>query len=223
MNGSITNRGGSRLVARLWHARMVSNDQLRRPRARWVLPTVLVVAAVAAAAGVLARDLYRRPVQTGAGEVVVSSSGGPSSTLPRSEQPGESTVRLSVDAGLHPDGERVRILLQEYFNAINGHNYQEWRETVTTERVRRVPEAKWQSDYQTTVDGSILVHRIEASSTERLRVMISFVSLQDVSKAPAELQSDCIKWQVVYPMQEEAGALRVDIGPEGTASQFDAC
>jgi hypothetical protein len=200
---------------------MVSNDQLRRPRARWLLPTVLVVVAVAAAAGVLARDLYQRPLQTGAGEVV-SSSGGPS-TVPRSEQPGERVVRLSVDAGLHPDGERVRILLQQHFDAINGHKYQQWRETVTSERVRRVPEAKWQSDYQTTTDGTIFVHRIEASSTERLRVMISFVSLQDVSKAPAELQSDCIKWRVVYPMQEEAGALRVDIGPEGTASQFEAC
>jgi hypothetical protein len=201
---------------------MVMTEKSRRPRALWVLPTALVVAAASVAGGLLARDLYTRPATIALDEVTSSESGVPSS-VPRSEQPGDRTVRLSVDAGLHPDGERVRTLLQRYFDAINARDYQAWKDNVTSEVARRLREPQWQANYQTTTDGSVVVQRIDASSTERLRVLISFVSVQDVAKAPADLPVDCIRWRVVYPMSEEDGTLRVDIGPEGYTPQFEAC
>ncbi len=201
---------------------MVTTEEPRRPRARWVLPTALVVAAASVAGGLLARDLYTRPTTISANEVVTSSSVTPSS-VPRSAQPGDRTVRLSIDAELHPDGERVRAQFQRYFDAINDRDYQAWSEAVTTEFARRTPAPQWEASYRTTSDGTVVVQRIDASSTERLRVMVSFVSTQDASKAPVSLPVDCVRWRVVYPMQEEDGTLRMDIGPEGYTPQFEAC
>jgi hypothetical protein len=201
---------------------MVTSEEQGRPRARWVVPTALLVAAASVAGGLLARDLYDRPATVGVEQVAASTSGTPSS-VPRSEQPGDRAVRLSVDAELHPDGERVRVLLQRYFDAINTRDYQAWTESVTTEVARRLRAPQWESNYQTTTDGGVVVQRIDAASTERLRVMIGFVSVQDVSKAPADLPVDCIRWRVVYPVQEEDGTLRVDTGPEGYTPQFEAC
>lgn len=181
-----------------------------------------MVAAASVAGGLLARDLYTRTATVSVNQAS-PSGGSPLTSVPRSAQPGDRTVRLSVDAAQHPDGDHVRELLQRYFNAINDRDYRSWAESVTPEVARRLREPQWEANYQTTTDGSVVVQRIDASSTERLRVMIGFVSVQDVAKAPADLPVDCIRWRVVYPVREEGGTLRVDLGPEGYTPQFEAC
>ena len=190
--------------------------------ARLLLPAVLLVAAATAGVGVLAREVYQRPVVP-QGDQVAAPGSGPSGSVPRSAQPGSGTVQLSVDAAQHPDGERVREVLQQFFDAINGHDYDQWARTVTAHRAGQTPKTRWLSDYESSRDGSILVHRIESVTGTRLRVLMTFTSTQDVAKAPADLQADCIHWRVVYPLQEERGALRVDLGTEGSTSQFTPC
>lgn len=182
-----------------------------------------MVAAGSVAGGLLVRDVYQRPAAVSSTGPASTPSSRPSTSVPRSAQPGDRAVRLSVDATLHPDGERVRGLLQRYFDAINTRDYQAWTGAVTSEFAGRLREPQWTSNYQTTSDGTVVVQRIDASSSERLRVMAGFVSVQDVAKAPAELPVDCIRWRVVYPVREEGGTLRVDIGPEGYTPQFEAC
>lgn len=190
--------------------------------ARLVLPAVLLVAAATAGVGVLAREAYQRPALVPDDQVVATASGS-SDPVPRSAQPGSGTVRLSADAAQHPDGERVREVLQQFFDAINDHDYEQWAKTVTAHRVGQTPKSRWLSDYESSRDGSILVHRVESVSPTRLRVLMTFTSTQDVAKAPADLQADCIHWRVVYPLQVDRDALRVDLGTEGSTSQFTAC
>ncbi|PRY34094.1 hypothetical protein [Umezawaea tangerina] len=200
----------------------MTTDEHRRPRARWVLPTAVLVAAASVAGGFLARDLYQRPASPGASGTAPSTS-STSSSVPRSNQPGDPAVTLSVDASFHPDGTRVKEVLQRYFDAINSRDFQTWRTVVTKDFSRPFTEAKWQRDYDSTTDGTVMVQRIEAASTDRLRVMISFISVQDPTKAPVELPEDCIRWHVVYPLRNEDDSLRVDTGPEGYTPQFEAC
>ncbi|GGP41773.1 hypothetical protein [Saccharothrix coeruleofusca] len=189
---------------------------------RLLLPVVLVVAAASVGVGLLARDLYHRPAVAKADQIAVPSS-APSS-VPRSAQPGDSTVRLSVDAAQHPDGARVRTVLQEFFDAINAHDYDRWSRTVTAERSTTTPRSLWMSDYESTRDGTILVHRVESAADGRLRVLMTFTSVQDIAKAPVGMQSDCIRWRVVYPLKEEGGELRVDsVGVNGSSSQLQPC
>ncbi|WP_238412107.1 hypothetical protein [Saccharothrix deserti] len=189
---------------------------------RLLLPVVLLVVAATAGVGVLAREVYQRPALAQGDQIAVPSSGS-SGSVPRSAQPGSGAVQLSIDAAQHPDGQRVRDVLQQFFDAINGHDYEQWARTVTTHRVSQTPKSRWESDYESSQDGTILVHRIESVSRTRLRVLMTFTSTQDVAKAPAELQADCIHWRVVYPLQEERGTLRVDLGTEGSTSQFTPC
>jgi hypothetical protein len=190
--------------------------------ARLLVPAVLLIAATTAGVGVLAREAYQRPTVP-RGDQVAAPGSGQSGSVPRSAQPGSGAVQLSVDAAQHPDGRRVREVLQQFFDAINGHDYEQWTKTVTAHRVGQTPKSRWLSDYESSRDGSILVHRIESVSQTRLRVLMTFTSTQDVIKAPAELQADCIHWRVVYPLQEERGTFRVDLGTEGSTSQFTAC
>ncbi|MFT7837368.1 hypothetical protein Q5530_14570 [Saccharothrix sp. BKS2] len=189
---------------------------------RLLLPLVLVVAAVTAGVGMLTREVYQRPAPAQGDQIAVPSAGS-SAPVPREDQPGGGVVQLSIDASMHPDGPRVREVLQQFFDAINDLDYELWTGTVTRRRVDETPRSRWLSDYESSRDGTILVHRVESVSPDRLRVLMTFTSTQDVAKAPAELQADCIHWRVVYPLQAEDGTLRVDLGTEGSTSQFTPC
>ena len=121
-------------------------------------------------------------------------------------------VELSQDAAAHPLAPAVRSLLQRHFDAINNRDYAVWASTVVARRSREMPESKWQSDYVSTKDGSILVHRIEPSQ-EGTVVLISFVSIQGAAQAPTSLPgSTCTRWWVSYRVVTERGQPRIDAG-----------
>ncbi|SDH35841.1 hypothetical protein SAMN05216553_12020 [Lentzea fradiae] len=183
---------------------------------RWLVPAVVVITGAAVAAGMVGRAVYSRPAEAKGTPVVPSSSvAGP--------LPGSAEVRLSPDSFTHPDRTDVQRVLQTYFDSINSRDFGAWRSVVTARRVSVTPEAGWVAAYESTRDGGMVVQRIEADVAGRLRVMISFVSTQDVSKAPPALPEECIRWRVVYVLVREGGGFKVDDAPENRAPQMSAC
>lgn len=186
---------------------------------RWLLPAVLVVAGASVGTGLVAREMYQRPAEA-KGEPIVQASQSQSQTA----LPGDSLVRLSVDAFAHPDRERVQDLFQRHFDSINQRDFDKWSGTVSRRRVLETAENVWQREYSTTQDGSIAVQRIESDpGSNRLRVLASLISTQDVSKAPPQLPEPCIRWRVVSILVWEEDELRMDVGPENFAPQREPC
>jgi hypothetical protein len=177
----------------------------------WVLPVLaVVVIGAGAVAGLGIRELASRSTATG------PSTSAPSVTTTAGERPGSGIVELSQDAAAHPQADAVRALLQRHFDAINNRDYAAWASTVVGRRSREMPEPKWQADYSSTKDGSILVHRIEPSPDGTI-VLLSFTSTQDAAKAPASLPgSTCTNWWVSYRVVEERGQRRIDAGVRHT-------
>lgn len=187
---------------------------------RVLLPVVVLVAAVAVAGGLLAREVYQRSTD----QPVVAATGSTGTTsTPPSDEPGDPTVRLARDAATHPDGQQVQKLLQSYFDALNDHNYDHWRVLVTNRNLQQRPQAVWESAYRTTRDGTITVQRIEAAPGGGLLVMINFTSTQDPALAPPDKPESCLRWHVVYPLVWESGGLKVDSSAAGTSPQDDRC
>jgi hypothetical protein len=183
---------------------------------RWLLPVVLVAMIATAAGALAARDVYTEPDRS----VAVAPSQG---QVPPGEQPGDTKVTATKDAGDHPLYGTVRELLQTLFDAINARRYDQWRTVVTRNRVQREPETRWRENYRTTRDGTIVVHRIELGPEDTARVLLSFTSVQDPQLAPPELPEPCIRWRVVWPLVVENGAWKLDVGITNTAPQHDAC
>jgi len=170
-------------------------------RQRWLIPVVVVVLSVTVGGGLLARELYQRQeadAPIGTEPIVVSSSTTP---LAPDEEPGSDTVLVTPDVSIHPQGDAVRQVVQDYFRAINARDYQLWRTTVTAERQRNQPADKWVNSFKSTKDGSILIYRIERGGGDSLRVLVGFTSTQNLADAPDEFQETCIRWRVVLPMQ----------------------
>ncbi|MFD9704411.1 hypothetical protein [Lentzea sp. NPDC059081] len=183
---------------------------------RWLVPAVVVITGAAVAAGMVGRTVYSRPAEAKGAPVVPSSSVGP--------LPGSAEVRLSPDSFTHPDRTSVQRVLQGYFDSINARDFAAWRSVVSARRVSVTPEAGWVAAYDTTRDGGVVVQRVESDVVgRRLRVLISFVSTQDVAKAPPLLPEACIRWRVVYVLVWEGGALKVDDAPESRVPQMARC
>ncbi|WP_436495512.1 hypothetical protein [Actinokineospora sp. HUAS TT18] len=188
-------------------------------RQQWVWPAVLVAVVLTAAASLLARELYADERAEAPPSAVLPSEG----SLPVSEQPGHRDVRGTQDAIQHPMYETVRQLLQTYFDAINGKNYARWQTTVTADRIKNMPESTWRASYRSTLDGSIVVYRIDTGPADSARVMLRFISKQDVADAPLELPVGCIRWSVIFPMVVEDDVWKLAGGPTGATPQHEAC
>lgn len=184
----------------------------------WLLPVLLVTVIATAVGALVARSVYAGQ------ESVPPPAVEPSpSSVPPSEQPGTSEVKGTVDATAHPLYRPLRDLLQRQFDAINARDYESWASTVTDERREQMPEKKWQNDYQTTTDGSIVIYRIEVVGDDDVRVLLHFTSTQDKEYAPPELQVECIHWNVVYAFTNERDGWRQAVAGSSQSPKHEAC
>jgi hypothetical protein len=183
---------------------------------------VLGAAAVAAGGGVAAREFYKpKPVDDLATPPVVTAA--PSTTVPAEAQPGPHVVMATQDVVDHPQFSEIGPMLQDHFDSINDKDYGKWRSTVTKQRAAGHPEQSWKSEYKSTRDGSILVHRIDAAADRKLRVMVAFTSTQAIEDAPQELPKSCIRWRIVLPLTREDNKWKIDVGSEGASPRHDEC
>jgi hypothetical protein len=184
---------------------------------------VLGVAVLAAAAGLVGREIYKRPPEQVGSPPPIAVAGPSSTTTPPGEQPGSQVVMATQDAASYPQYQAILQMLQDHFDAINGKRYPQWRGTVTKVKGDQMPEAVWRRDYRTTVDGSILLYRIEAAPDKKLRILLGFTSVQDIADAPADLRKPCIVWRVTLPLAKEDNKWRIDAGLEGSSPQHQEC
>jgi hypothetical protein len=192
----------------------------RDARRGWVFLLVVIVMAGAAGVGFLLRD-HRQVAGLGS----VNSRGGSSGTnvpLRPPPEPGPPTVVLADDVALNPDADRIQKVLQTYFDAINAGDYKLWRSAVIPQWARDTGEAAWRAQYRSTLDGSMVVHRLEPRVGGGLVALTSFTSLQNPADAPPELPVRCLHWWVSYPLIGQGEALR--LGPSApTANLLGAC
>lgn len=191
----------------------------RVARRGWIFLLVVIVMAGAAGVGFLLRD--HRPV-TGVGSVNSLSGSIGKRASPTLPEPGPPTVVLADDVTLSPDADRIRKVLQTYFDAINAGDYKLWRSAVIPQWARDTGEPAWRAQYRSTLDGSMVVHRLEPRIGGGLTALMSYTSLQNPADAPPELPVRCLHWWVSYPLIGQGEALR--LGPSApTANLLVAC
>ncbi|RJQ80390.1 hypothetical protein D5S17_07955 [Pseudonocardiaceae bacterium YIM PH 21723] len=174
---------------------------------------ILVLALVAATGlGLLARDVYRPAGLTSAG----TESAPPTMV---GEPPGELKIWTTADVDLNSRRDELVDLLGRHFTAINTRNYDAWASTVVPRRVAEYPRGKWLGDFSTSRDGTVNLYRVEAAQGGALRLMLSFVSTQDLAHAPPDAQYTCLQWRAVYSLIDTAAGLRLDSVTSGSAAK----
>ncbi|WP_143447308.1 hypothetical protein [Kibdelosporangium aridum] len=195
-------------------------QQVRGQRGPRLWVVALAVAIVAVAAGFVVREVYRQPpTRTTVQEIPPQ----PSTPVRPEDQPGDGQVKATQDAAEHPVANAIWPVLQAHFDSINKKDYDKWRTTVTRARAAGFERNAWQSDYKTTKDGSILMHRIDTAPDRKIRVLISFTSTQAIDDAPPELPEPCIRWHIVLPLTKEDNKWKIDVGTEGASPRHEKC
>ncbi|UOX85231.1 hypothetical protein MUY14_25925 [Amycolatopsis sp. FBCC-B4732] len=189
-------------------------------RQRWLVPVVVVVLSVTVGAGLLARELYRRPDQSADD---TSAAVSPPSTSGSGEPAAADAVRMTDDARAHPQADAVRRVIETYFSAINTKQYQQWTSVVSAQRVAEQSLTAWKNGIRTTKDRDAVVYRIERGSGSSLRVLVGFTSVQNPEDAPQFFQEPCIKWRLVLPMVVEQAALKIDSIDKGPPPEHEKC
>lgn len=180
---------------------------------------MLLITVIATALGALvARSVYAEQPPATPTAILPSSE-----SVPPDEQPGPVDVQGTTDATSHPLYNTLRPLLQRYFEAINAKDYAAWATTVTSDRRETQPEERWQSDYRSTRDGSIIIYRIEASGDGTARVLLHFTSTQDPDDAPPEFKVPCIQWNVVWSFAREKSEWKLASGSTSATPRHEAC
>ncbi|WP_141134604.1 hypothetical protein [Haloechinothrix alba] len=188
---------------------------------RSVVAVFAVMIVLAVGGGVLLHDMYS------AADGSAAAPDPPPVPVERDpeDRPGSGEVRLSGDAARHPERDAVRRVLQTYFDAINERDFDLWRSAVTSERLGTTEEDQWIEDFRSTRDGDMYVHRIAPARDDRLRVLVSFTSTQDVEDAPATLPEPCIHWWLALPLAAggDGDGWRIDAVSPGTPPLYEAC
>lgn len=178
-------------------------------RRGWILfGLVIVVLAGASGVGMALRDTAPVPGVDRIGSAGGSIGNSISNGVPPKE-PGPPTVVLTEDAAVHPDADQIRKVLQKYFDAINAGDYPLWRSAVIPQWARDIGEVTWHAQYRSTLDGTIVLHRLEPRPGGGLVALTSFTSLQNPADAPPEVPVRCLRWWVSYPLIGEGDELRM--------------
>ena len=182
-----------------------------------MLGVVVVVTAVSA---LVAHNLYGREAAAAPPPPVVVPSA--TSSVPPSAEPGSPVVTVTPDVARFPLHNDVQRVLQTYFDAINDRSYSRWRSIVTRDLAESKPESEFITGYETSIDGSILVYRVDTELDQSLRVLVRFHSTQNRSDAPADFRHGCIVWYQAFPLvyDNDAGQWKIDAG---TTSRRQAC
>lgn len=186
---------------------------------KWGLPLALVVLLGAAGGGVLlAQNVYG------------DSAGGPQEMQPVHPADPVATpitsplgIKYTADAAAHPDQPTIQLLLDNHFNSINSRSYDLWKSTVVSSKWAELPYPKWMAAYDTTEDMDWTVQRIDPGPDGSLLVLLTFISTQDLSDAPAQLREKCVTWNVVYPLIVEGRNFRLDTSKLPNSALLGPC
>jgi hypothetical protein len=186
-------------------------DEPRGRRGLVMVVTMVVVAVVAvtAATAVVATRRHGRPAAVpgtaapvGGGQAVTPTAAAPTST--------GAPVLLADSLRRSPYAPNVVGLFRQYFEAINGRDYDAWLGTLSRDR-RPDPRQKFLEEYSTTADDEIRIVGITARPDGSLLVAVSFRSRQDPRYAPQDQPVDCLRWQIVYPLVNEDGRYKIAV------------
>lgn len=189
-------------------------------RQRWLVPVVVVVLSVTVGAGLLAREVYRRPDRSADESTAASATSSPASS---GAPAAAGVVRMTDDAKHHPQAEAVGELLKTYFDAINEKSYSLWLQAVSSKRAAQQSAGEWKAGVKSTKDSDPLVYRIERGAGGSLRVLVAFTSEQEKADAPDFFPETCIKWRLVLPVVPEKTGLKIDTVDPGPTPEHEKC
>jgi hypothetical protein len=155
-----------------------------------------------------------RPGSTSAG----SNARASASTGPAASSPGP--VAVATVAARDPAARQVTRLLDQYFTAINAHDYQAYV-ALLSPREHGITRSQFDGGYGTTADTDETLSGISTAADGDSVAHVTFTSHQSAPDSPTS--TNCNVWNISLYLLPNAGGYLIDIPPSSYRANFAAC
>ena len=212
----------------------------RAPSGRTLRPVVvafvIVVAIVAAGAGAgvwlhgrhgpasrpAASRSTRNAVPSPAATTVTTptSPAGPSSPAVAATT-GSDAVALAAGVAQSPATQSVVTFLDEYFTAINSHDYQGYLALLSPQLQQGLTAEHFNNGYNSTVDSGETLQSISTAADGDTAAAVTFISHQNPDSANQE--QSCTSWSITLFLGQGGGGYVIDQPPSGYHASSGPC
>jgi hypothetical protein len=149
------------------------------------------------------------------------SAAAPSQSAPSPGPSGVGQVTIAPDAAQDADASSAAAFLNQYFSAINAHNYQAY-DSLLSSQVPTLTEEQFDSGYGTTADSAETLVSISTAANGDLDVAVTFTSHQNPADSPNR-QEPCTDWNISLFLEQDSGGYLIDQPPSDYHAQDQAC
>jgi hypothetical protein len=158
------------------------------------------------------------------GEANSAPTSSPSSLLstpsPASSSVGQVTI--AGDVSQDPDVSSVATFLNQYFTAINDHDYQSYISLLSPQDGQGLTQEQFDNGYGSTVDSAETLLTISTAANGDLVASVTFTSHQNPADSPNQ-QESCTDWKISLFLEQGGGGYLIDKPPASYHAGYQAC
>jgi hypothetical protein len=149
-----------------------------------------------------------------------SAGPGPAATRP-SASASDSLVRTAAGVSRGGVEPAVVALLDDYFAAINDHDFQQYRSLLGARMRKAETAAAFRARYLTTADSSATLIGLASGSGPGVAATITFTSHQPAADSPT--RSACTSWQTTLYLHPKGKSYVIGEPPASYRAIYRAC
>jgi hypothetical protein len=161
---------------------------------------------------------------TSSASATASASPSASPTPSRTASPATSPaagVTVSPAAAANPAEPGVATVVNQYFTAINGHDYSAYNSLLEPQEQAADTRSSFDTGYGSTKDSNEKLTSIAATGSGGEAATLSFTSHQNA--ADSATQSTCTSWTITLYLEPSGSSYLIGPTPPGYHAQYAAC
>lgn len=155
-----------------------------------------------------------------AGQPDSTQTSSPSGPTPVTSSVGQVTI--AADVSQDPDASSVATFLNQYFTAINNHDYQSYISLLSPQE-QSLTQQQFDNGYGSTVDSAETLLGISTAANGDLVASVTFTSHQNPADSPNQGES-CTEWNISLFLEQDGGeGYLIDEPPSSYHASYNAC
>jgi hypothetical protein len=158
----------------------------------------------------------------GAADSAPTSSPSSLPSTPSSATSGVGQVTIAADVSQDPDASSVATFLNQYFTAINDHDYQSYISLLSSQDGQGLTQERFDNGYGSTQESAETLLGISTAANGDLVASVTFTSHQNPADSPDQ-QESCTDWNISLFLEQGGGGYLIDEPPPSYHASYQAC
>lgn len=141
---------------------------------------------------------------------------------PTASTPGSGQVGVAAALASNPRTPQIVALLDSYFSAINGRDYQHYIALLTPQEQQTVTPAQFSTGFGSTKDSGELLQGISVAAGGTTVAAVTFTSHQNPAESINGSES-CTRWHILLYLQPNGNGYLIGKPPASYKASYAAC